>query len=143
MTKDPLVRLTREDAHEKRWIVVGKSGALDFHCTRGDSEVARRFGRSGGVEFHYRQPTSYMAADYGSTHEHCWILQGPCWHDGTSLWASEHWIPLLEREGEDGVWAELERQYRRHEWPTGDTEQSVENASVSVAGTTVSPQDSK
>lgn len=114
---DKIVRLTRSDDYEKRWIVVGESGALDFHCSHANTDLARRFGRTGGVEFHYRSPKSYMREDYGCTHEYCWILGGKCWHDGTSLWASEYWIPLLERQGEDAVWIELEHQYRRHEWP--------------------------
>lgn len=117
MEEEALVRLTREDGYEKRWIVVGNGGAIDFHCSHGGTDIARRFGRSGGVEFHYRHPEDYMSAEYPCTHDHCWILGGKCWHDGTSLWASEYWVPLLERDGEAGVWAALEREYRRREWP--------------------------
>jgi hypothetical protein len=119
-TVEKLVRYTREDDYEKRWIVVGKAGALDFHCSHAKNELSRRFDRIGGVEFHYRQPAHYMGEDYAS-HEHCWILGGKCWHDGTSLRASEHWIPLLERGGEEAVWRELEYWYGRHEWPDGES----------------------
>ena len=117
MADDQLVRLTREDDYEKRWIVVGKLGAVDFHCSHDDSDLARKYGRSGGVEFHYRAPTDWMRQDYSCTHDRCWILGGKCWHDGTSLWASEHWIPMLERSGEEAVWRELEHTYRTREWP--------------------------
>lgn len=113
---DKLVRLTREDDYEKRWIVVGKHGAVDFHCTHSGSETSRKYGRVGGVEYHHRRPTSYMGADYSCTDEHCYVLGGKCWFDGTSLWASEHWIPMFEACGEDWIWRELEATYRRHEW---------------------------
>jgi hypothetical protein len=111
-----LVRLTREDDYEKRWIVVGEHGAIDFHCSHADSEFACKYGRTGGIEYHHRAPASYMRSDYSCVHDHCWILDGKCWHDGTSLWASEHWIPLLESSGEAAIWAELERTYSRKEW---------------------------
>jgi hypothetical protein len=119
VSEQKLVRLTREDDYERRWIVVGERGAVDFHCSH--LSVAKRIAestgmlpwRSGGVEYHHRTPPDYMS-DKDASHELCWILGGKCWHDGSSLWASEHWIPLLERSGEEAVWAELERTYARH-----------------------------
>lgn len=113
---DKLVRYTREDDYEKRWIVVGNYGAIDFHCSHAHLDVSKRYGVTGGVEYHHRQPASYMGDDYGCTHDHCWVLGGKCWHDGTSLWATEHWIPMFRACGEAWVWLELESTYRRHEW---------------------------
>lgn len=119
---EKLIRLTREDDYEKRWVVVGELGAIDFHCSHAHLEVSQRFGVTGGVEYHYRHPTEYMGDDYSCTHEHCWMLSGKCWHDGTSLWASEHWIPMFKSLGESWVWSELEATYRRHEWPQASRE---------------------
>lgn len=113
---EKLVRLTREDEYEKRWIVVGKHGAIDFHCSHAHLEISRKYGVTGGVEYHHRAPASYMGADYSCTDDHCWVLGGKCWFDGTSLWASEHWIPMLRSCGEDWVWRELETTYRQQEW---------------------------
>lgn len=45
-------------------------------------------------------------------HNDCSITGGDCWHDGTSLWAREHWLPGMARGGEDWVWRELELAYR-------------------------------
>lgn len=118
---EKLVRLTREDDYEKRWIVVGKHGAIDFHCAHANSDSSRRYGRMGGVEYHHRRPASYMRADYGCVDDHCWVLSGKCYYDGTSLWASEHWIPLLESCGEAAIWRELEITYRKHEWAEIET----------------------
>jgi hypothetical protein len=119
-------RIRTEDSYETRWMVVGPLGAVDFHCTNmetlrriRDSTGMRDLWRSGGVEYHHRAAPDYMKEQ---SHEHCWILGGPCWHDGTSLWASEHWIPLLEREGEEAIWRELHATYARHEWPATDAD---------------------
>jgi hypothetical protein len=101
-------RYTMEDHYEKRWIICGPSGAVDFHVSH--AWVALDFPCSGGIETHYRQPPAYMKDDDPS-HDHCWILGGKCWHDGSSLYASEVLIPILERDGEFGVWAQLEREY--------------------------------
>lgn len=105
-----LTKIRREDHYETRWIVVGELGAIDFHCTNEGTEIARQFGRSGGVEYHSKQPFDYDP-DSEPSHEHCWLV-GRCWHDGTSLWASEHWIPLLQLSGEEAIWRELEMTYR-------------------------------
>jgi len=119
-------QIRTEDSYETRWILVGPLGAVDFHCTNlamlariRNAANMRGLPRSGGVEYHHRAAPEYLFGK-DAAHEHCWILGGPCWHDGTSLWASEHWIPLLERDGEDEIWRELHATYTRHEWPTVD-----------------------
>ncbi len=114
-------QIRSEDNYETRWILVGPLGAIDFHCTNLPMlermrEMVPDIWRSGGVEYHCRTAPDYMR-DKTASHTHCFVLGGPCWHDGTSLWASEHWIPLLEREGEDAIWRELHATYQRHEWP--------------------------
>ena len=52
----------------------------------------------GGIEGH-----SPVWREYDSekpSHEHCWLLGGPCWHDGSSLQFSEQIAPWLPPPGE-------------------------------------------
>ena len=91
---------------ETRWCVIGARGAVDFHCM----DEPGPFGRIGGVEHHMRTAPDYYEGK-PADHTDCWLLGGPCWHDGTSLYATEFMIPLLEREGEDALWLQLEREY--------------------------------
>ena len=61
----------------------------------------------GGVELHDRSPRSRRGAERGPDHEHCIALRGPCWHDGSSMAASEFcraWIGTDEE-----VWRLLDR----------------------------------
>lgn len=94
--------------YETRWAVIGPLGAVDFHCS--NTPVGHGFGRIGGIEEHRRAPADYQRADEPS-HTDCRLLDGNCWHDGSSLYASDVLIPLLERDGEDAMWAQLEREY--------------------------------
>ena len=55
----------------------------------------------GGVECHWPKPPEGYGSWFGDepTQKHCWLLDGPCWHDGTSLYFSERVAPMLP-----GVW---------------------------------------
>src|SRR5262245_5119155 len=77
--------------------VVGKFAGLHFWV-----EYISSRHLLGGVEIHYRQPPSYMLDDPPSN-EHCWLLGGPCWHDGSSLRASEEFIPVWLSLGSEDV----------------------------------------
>lgn len=103
---EKLERRRIENVGETRWCVIGDHGAVDFHCLNEPGP----FGRVGGVEYHMRRAPSY-SEQTTPDHEHCWLLGAPCWHDGTSLYASDVLIPLLERDGEDALFAQLERDY--------------------------------
>ena len=73
------------------WSVVGAKGGMHLSIRDGGEDNRhRRY--SGGIEQHSRTPTS----DTAPTHDKCWLLGGPCWHDGSSLAAIERWIPLWE-----------------------------------------------
>ena len=51
----------------------------------------------GGVEVHLASPpedSGWFNPDEPS-HADCWLLNGPCWHDGTSLYFSERIAPLF------------------------------------------------
>lgn len=100
------------------WIVRSPQGATHFHfdALAQPSEYRIAYGEDcwgyAGVETHWASPPDYMKDDKPS-HEHCDILGAPCWHDGTSLWASEHWMPGVRQFGSDWIWTELERAHRR------------------------------
>ena len=47
---------------------------------------------SGGIEYHYREPPEHMQ-DEAPSHDHCWLLKAPCWHDGSSTLVTDFWIP--------------------------------------------------
>ena len=77
------------------WVVIGAKGALHLHISDLREALTQSGGPryTGGIEMHYRQPPRYLAHTPPSQ-DQCWILHGPCWHDGSSLQAEERWIPL-------------------------------------------------
>lgn len=77
------------------WSLLGARGGLHLHITDNGEEHAREYGERyhGGIEIHYRTPPDYMQ-DTPPTSDECWLLHAPCWHDGSSLQASERWIPM-------------------------------------------------
>lgn len=77
------------------WTCIGRHGAMHFHVTDHGEDREREYGQrySGGLETHYRSPPDYME-DHAPSQDKCWLLKCPCWHDGTSLYATEHLIPL-------------------------------------------------
>ena len=51
----------------------------------------------GGVECHWAQcpdDSGWFKSDSPSQAD-CWLLDGPCWHDGSSLFFSEQIAPLM------------------------------------------------
>ena len=104
--------LTRPFSHWRhRWSVVGARMAIELHIEvppKGAESVMREY--SGGLEVHYRAPPSYMRDQ--SPLEKCHLLGGPCWADGSSLQASEIWIPRWKRSPNDheAMFAALERE---------------------------------
>ena len=82
----------------------------------------------GGCECHSPKPPEYRA-DAKPDHEHCEFLDGPCWHDGTSLYFSENiagslpgpWLDdphQLQQIHHDKVMMEARHLYRQ--WLQGD-----------------------
>ncbi len=67
------------------WSLIGAHGGLHLHIGE--------FAEDSGIEVHYRTPPDYMENQPPSD-DHCWLLKTPCWHDGSSLQATEVWIPL-------------------------------------------------
>lgn len=103
------------------WICEGRHGAVHLHITDLGEDHARKYGDrySAGLECHYRQPPRYMS-DQAPSQKDCWVLGGPCWHDGTSLYAQESYVPFWQGDpsNHDRVLARLEREYadRFEQW---------------------------
>lgn len=102
----------RYSSPNHQWVLVGARGAIHLHISgphRFDGEESF----SAGLEMHYRQPPDYMA-NSAPSHDECQILKCPCWHDGTSLYAQERFLPrwLSDPNNHDAMFAALEREYR-------------------------------
>lgn len=79
------------------WSVVGQAGGVNIwaHPSAGRSWADEFYG---GVEVHSRKP---MYGDSAPSHDECWLIGGPCWHDGSSLYFSEHIEPMLRGRNGD------------------------------------------
>lgn len=91
-----IIRPKGRVTHE--WSLKNENGGIHVHCwivdypgpALGPSEWL------GGIECHWaKKPPSYGDWFSSPSHEHCWLLEGPCWHDGSSLYFSERIAPLL------------------------------------------------
>lgn len=89
------------------WAVSSEYGSLSFWA---DPTSVGGDNYYGGVESHYNEKSK---PEYRTDPDHveCQINGGKCWHDGTSLWASEYWIPHILPKGDDYIFARLEEFY--------------------------------
>ena len=71
-----------------QWEFAGARGGIHFHVTlfKGSSPT-------GGLEYHYRTPPSHMVDEVP---HNCWLIHGACWHEGTSLYATDTLWPMFE-----------------------------------------------
>lgn len=75
------------------WSLANEDGGIHISASISEwSDGAREW--LGGCETHYAKCPDYMDPDKPS-HEHCWVLGAPCWHDGSSLYFSENVAPYL------------------------------------------------
>ena len=73
--------------------VICRHGAMNFHWTdMGEDEG--KYPSSAGLESHYSTPPDYMK-DHAPHHSPCPLLGAPCWHDGTSLYATDTLLPQI------------------------------------------------
>jgi len=79
----------REQHHV--WELVGPKGALHFHVTMLDEP----YGPSAGLEIHHREPPEHMRGEAPNQLK-CRLTSGWCWHDGTSLYATETLWPMVK-----------------------------------------------
>lgn len=75
------------------WMVSCETMAIHVWIQDTKKEGVDRY--YGGIEIHRASPPDY-APSVTPSNDYCWALGKPCWHDGSSLWASEYWIPLWD-----------------------------------------------
>lgn len=95
------------------WSLRGPHGGISFHVSIQDN---KDYDPSCGLEFHRDfDPTNGQQA---AQHKNCWLTGGKCWHEGTSLYASEHVWPMVKcylKEGNhEAVFRTLEYEYNQH-----------------------------
>lgn len=101
------------------WSLVGPIGGVSLHVSIMDDD-AKFPDPTCGLEFHHshRAGEIYPVNQEAPHHTPCWLIGEPCWHDGTSLYASETIWPevqcYLRTGNHDQVFKVLEREYARH-----------------------------
>lgn len=91
------------------------------HCVEGAVELNVQLHKEGkydpacGLEFHSRTPVRNEAP----AHVDCHVLKCPCWHDGTSMYATTLWEDyglrrLCENGQHDAILSQLEIEIERH-----------------------------
>ena len=97
------------------WQLVCRRGAVHFHATEYDERTRQHTKEkfSGGVEFHYLEA---FAPDREERpyHQHCEILKQPCWHDGSSMMATDTFIPLIEHGVDSSVHSSVFARFRKY-----------------------------
>lgn len=79
-----------------QWSLVGPDGGLHFHVSGPHKPEYGEW--SCGLEIHH-------ASKQGDSAPHqtkCWLIGGPCWHDGISLYAEETLWPIIKSYLRDG-----------------------------------------
>lgn len=108
------------------FVVKGEYGSLEFWIRPERAEWGGRKEYIGGVEHHYNYcPKGGWFNPNKPSHEHCDLNCSKCWHDGSSLQASETFIPLLLRCGQDAVLDRLESQYDERMKPESPTDEQA------------------
>lgn len=93
------------------WFVIGARGAVHLWITESPPGDLRHT-YSAGLEMHYRSPPNYMA-DMAPSQDQCWVLKCPCWHDGSSLYAVERYLPIWKADphNHDKMFQILQQEY--------------------------------
>ena len=103
----------RGDRPEHIWALISDAGAIHIHAML--TELGGRYEWLGGIEVHSSTPFEYSKAE--PSHDRCWLLGKPCWHDGTSLGFSEGVADMLPNAFEP--WKAHEMQPYHHSYVTG------------------------
>lgn len=80
----------------ERWTLLTPTGAIDFHVTH-----VEKYGPSCGLEFHHTEAAKYRPKE-APDHIDCPLTGGRCWHDGTSLYATETLWPHIQPYSKSG-----------------------------------------
>jgi hypothetical protein len=69
------------------WRLVGPNGGLNFHIGISEDD---RWQPTAGLEFHH------LNGEGAPDHINCHLTGGRCWHEGTSLYATESVWPAVK-----------------------------------------------
>ena len=99
---------------DHRWELRGPEGGIHFHVSISKSGD---YPPGCGLEVHRCAPAHSQRGE-APHHIDCPVTGGRCWHDGTSLYASETLWPMFEqwlREGDHAsIFRALEGEYNGH-----------------------------
>lgn len=107
----------RADNMTHTWLIVGEHGAIHVDARLSEFNGPKEW--IGGIECHTRCDESV------AHHKHCWALNGPCQHDGSSLQFSEEiaqMLPYPDLEnphamgGAEHQWVTRVMMNRYHQW---------------------------
>lgn len=92
------------------WELRSQHGGVHFHVS-----IVENYDDSAGLELH----SIYPQGDDAPDHINCPITGGRCWHDGTSLYATETLWPMIKHDLSKGdheaIFRLLEREAKRLE----------------------------
>ena len=94
------------------WSLVGPDGGVHIWAQENSEDIALRFGDRyfGGIECHWPAGVDEVH------HAECWLLKGPCRHDGSSLYFSERIGPMLSPDNIEGENIASYMQSELHDW---------------------------
>lgn len=100
------------DQWDHSWEITGWRGGIHVHI-RPYKSSGGLIEHSAGLEVHYAFPPESMK-DRAPDHQRCWLIERPCWHDGTSLFAQEQLVPLFLADAHDSIFSEMFRWAETH-----------------------------
>jgi len=86
--------------------LIGAKGGMNLHVT-GPHHYDNSDHWSAGLETHSRTPL--YDDDAPPSHDECWLLKCPCWHDGTSSYAQDTYLPMVLRADHAAVFRQMIR----------------------------------
>lgn len=115
MTTRRSMAFPHEDELALRWAIIGDAGAVEFqgiaHCVgMNDRDAYNLSFKPYGIEYHFRTPPEYSAGK-PADHENCWLIGGPCWHDGSSMAADDLTSHTICCNRFASIWSWLEQRY--------------------------------
>lgn len=94
---EPLFEYSRTEDGRHTWKYVSAKGGVHIWAQEVKPELRGvLFDKFyGGIEVHWRKKPDWVSRDEPD-HAHCWVLDAPCWHDGSSLQFDEQIAPVLK-----------------------------------------------
>lgn len=88
---------SEDNLNTHMWTGVGENGGIHIWARPAPELDGHYFSERyyGGIEVH-RKITE--VDEYRCSHENCWLIGGPCYHDGSSLYFSERIEPMFRNE---------------------------------------------